>query len=288
MGLVVEDNKTKKCTKCGEVKDILEFSRSGKTADGYRHLCKVCIKNSETLVPAFRICMQCGEEKPSDSYTKNGRGISYICRSCLNYNRKVKLRNEIPCSNTTKICCVCHEEKDVINFNRQYNKYSSMCKDCHKVYAKAHYEANKEKALKKCKEWKENNKEARLADVRNRKAVKRSAVGKHTGKDIKNMLEKQAGRCKYCGELLGDNYHIDHVFPLLGRRSGNPNGHNGAYNLQILCPKCNGSKNYKDPIIHESSLGLLTHTRYMELLALRSFMFGSEIPNGKYDCVVII
>jgi len=77
---------------------------------------------------------------------------------------------------------------------------------------------------------------------RRRYARKLSAEGTHTAEDIKMQYDRQKGKCFYCGEFVGQKYHVDHVIPLsLG-------GSNGPENLVISCPSCNLSKYTKHPM----------------------------------------
>ena len=51
------------------------------------------------------------------------------------------------------------------------------------------------------------------------------------------IYNKTNGRCGYCGELLNNRWHIDHIIPI-----SNKQGNNNKDNLMASCPSCN---NYK-------------------------------------------
>jgi hypothetical protein len=73
------------------------------------------------------------------------------------------------------------------------------------------------------------------------KNVKRIMQGKAKGRRIpagalNEMLERQEGKCNACSVEVGNDYHIDHIYPLAR------GGVNELWNLQILCPPCNQSK----------------------------------------------
>lgn len=55
---------------------------------------------------------------------------------------------------------------------------------------------------------------------------------------VELLLEKQAGICNGCSEVLTD-YHVDHIEPLSRM------GTNTDDNVQLLCPTCNLSKGSK-------------------------------------------
>ena len=78
---------------------------------------------------------------------------------------------------------------------------------------------------------------------RNRlRAYARGAAGHHSAADVRALWRAQGARCAHCKRGIGSlyanppGYHVDHVVALA---SG---GHNGAANLQLLCPTCNHSK----------------------------------------------
>jgi 5-methylcytosine-specific restriction endonuclease McrA len=80
------------------------------------------------------------------------------------------------------------------------------------------------------------------AAFRNRRAREQGASGHHTAADVAGQRARQKGCCYWCGEKVGDKYHVDHVVPLaLG-------GGNGPENLVIACPNCNLRKGARHPM----------------------------------------
>lgn len=53
------------------------------------------------------------------------------------------------------------------------------------------------------------------------------------------QYEVQRGKCHWCGIALGDDYHVDHVIPLV------KGGSNGPENIVCSCPPCNLRKGAK-------------------------------------------
>lgn len=116
---------------------------------------------------------------------------------------------------------------------------------------RAYYQANKERAAQRAREWRAANQERFRANIRTRKARKRNAEGRHTGKDIKQQYKAQRGKCYWCDCKVGNDYHVDHIIPL------SRGGSNGPENIAIACAPCNLSKHNKLPTEWEGSNRLL-------------------------------
>lgn len=112
-----------------------------------------------------------------------------------------------------------------------------------KVTGKSYYErtksANKSKRRDILKRWRKANPEQHRAQLSKRRARKMNAEGQYNAQDIRDLYEEQQGLCAYCGIRLFDEYHIDHVVPLVR------GGSNWPDNLMLACPECNSSKNDK-------------------------------------------
>jgi 5-methylcytosine-specific restriction endonuclease McrA len=119
------------------------------------------------------------------------------------------------------------------------------------AYFKARYAADPERFKAESKAYHEANPEKVMAWSRNRKARKRSALGRHTAADIANIRKKQRDRCAYCRFPLHGAGHVDHITPL------SKGGTNWPRNLQLACVKCNTSKQDKPPEQYAREIGLL-------------------------------
>jgi 5-methylcytosine-specific restriction endonuclease McrA len=106
---------------------------------------------------------------------------------------------------------------------------------------RAFYRKNIDALKAYSKEWRRKNPEKSRALFANRRALQRSAAGRHTGMEIKEILKDQRGKCAYCKVKL-KKYHVDHIVPLT------KGGDNDRRNLQILCQPCNQAKYNHDPI----------------------------------------
>lgn len=68
---------------------------------------------------------------------------------------------------------------------------------------------------------------------------------------FKKLLKLQRGKCACCGLPLGNNPHLDHIFPL-ARGGDNSDG-----NIQLLRARCNLQKSTKHPIDFMQERGFL-------------------------------
>ena len=97
---------TKKCTRCGEEKELEEFGSKKSSIDGRDTRCKKCLaeikrewvarpkKEKEVIQDGFHKCSKCGEIKPIETFHKRARckdGYSHTCLVCDNkYNAEWK------------------------------------------------------------------------------------------------------------------------------------------------------------------------------------------------------
>ena len=120
-----------------------------------------------------------------------------------------------------------------------------------RAQAAARHAKNKEKRNAKIAEWKAKNPEARRLHVINRRARKRAAGGQLSPGLTQKLFKLQKGKCACCKQPLGDDYHLDHITPLvLG-------GTNTDDNMQLLRSKCNLQKSAKHPVDFMQQRGFL-------------------------------
>jgi len=116
--------------------------------------------------------------------------------------------------------------------------------------------ANSAQAVDRARAWaKENPERARehfKAGRARRRARLLGSEGRHTRKDVAEILEAQKGCCAYCrADLHKAKRHVDHIIPLAR------GGSNDRRNIQILCRPCNQRKSAKDPLDFAREQGLL-------------------------------
>jgi ribosomal protein S27AE len=114
---------TKVCKKCGEEKDIEDFSKG-------RYSCKTCVKRQRvehttkiSNQTGLRTCNQCGIEKDSTDFYKG-----YLnCKQCVSeYQKNWYKHEQDKLETTTKLCETCGLTKPYIEFNKK----SNTCNNC--------------------------------------------------------------------------------------------------------------------------------------------------------------
>jgi hypothetical protein len=162
-------NSKKKCKKCGEEKDLCEFSVNKKMKDGLQGQCKLCLKEKRRIKESKnpdlypenikklleenkKKCFRCGVIKSTDDFynSPNSKiGFRPHCKSCdLNKSREY---NNIKVDDYTEVkrnrqlvllekglkeCSICKETKSIelfYNELKHLTKKSSRCINCEKI-----------------------------------------------------------------------------------------------------------------------------------------------------------
>ncbi len=123
--------------------------------------------------------------------------------------------------------------------------WKSKNRDKVKAYNAAYGAAHREEA----KAWRRANKNVDRVHKQNRRHRERG--GNLSAGIALKLFKLQRGKCACCGELLGDDYQLDHIMPIaLG-------GKNVDSNMQLLRKVCNLQKHAKHPIDFMQERGLL-------------------------------
>lgn len=204
-----------------------------------------------------RICSTCQSELPltKEYFYADARyqgGFRRQCKKCIRNVQREWERNN-PDKIREKIARR-DKAKDAARTRRWRQNNPETVKEVTQRYRARNAEAVREQQRR----WREDNpdyqreyyqrnleRKRAYSRVKRReyRARKRDAEGSHTVEDVRIILERQQGRCWWCQEPVGDEYHVDHRIPLAR------GGSDSAANLVISCPFCNQSK--KDKMPHE-------------------------------------
>lgn len=224
----------KACRVCGEVKELDDFHRLTKSPDGRQPRCKACVKEymrtryaaraeefreynrNRRQDPAFREYMKAYLR---DYYRRNAqKWVEYEAakspEQIADRNRKVRERRMIPEVRQRKA------ETDRIYYEQNRSE----------VIRK-----NRERDARKSAEGDTQYLEAKRASVRARRARRAKAgVFRFTPKDWRRLVNRQRGRCFYCGKVA--KLEADHVVPIAR------GGVHSVGNIVASCGPCNRAK----------------------------------------------
>lgn len=213
-----------------------------------------------------KICTVCKEEKLITDFSmrKATKGILQSkCKECTNsYSKAWYEENKEKRNALSNAWYEANKERHNLNSKIWYEENKELRNASIKAWAdankerlsvsrKAWYLANAEHRSAAKKAWNKANPEKTSAYCRNRRALKKTADGSHTGEDIKNLLSLQKSKCAVCCKPIVTGYEVDHIVVL------SKGGSNDKYNLQLLCQPCNRSKRDVDPIGFMQSKGML-------------------------------
>lgn len=246
----------KRCSRCCNEKSLAEFYRQGNKHSAWCKDCRIAWEKHRRLA--------------------RGQGVGQT--------NKWKTLG----SDGLRECSKCKERKSPTEFytdKRAHDGLKHQCKKCHEGYTKAWDERNPKKRaemnrksmrsenhVKATARWRANNKERHYAmhlawvaanpdrwqdlqrqNHRKRRARKRGAEGSYTEKEVRELYEKQRGKCAmpWCHASLKAGFHRDHITSL------SAGGSNFIENIQLLCPTCNMKKHVKDPVEFAQANGYL-------------------------------
>jgi len=198
----------------------------------------------------YKICSKCGLEKSLSDFAKSNSksGFSNLCKDCHNISKREWAE--------------ANREKREISYKRHYeaNKQKAVdaarrwkLKNPDKVKSSsaARYLKNRNSILEANKNWNKNNPIKMASYCAHRRAKIKSSGGRYTQNDIERIYKQQKGKCTACYLPLDNVYHIDHIIPINGGGTSNPE------NIQLLHPSCNLRKSAKHPIDFMQEMGYL-------------------------------
>jgi hypothetical protein len=238
---------TKRCTKCKETKDTVEFSKQKARKDGLHYWCKSCAKENHVAIRAHRIanppptpvtkrCSRCKETKDAAEFSKEKckrDGLQSECKVCSHENdqlrhRKNTKRNTLagpPDRTGTKKCFACGATKERNEFGVSASKkdgLSATCKPC---------------VSTRSLQWKRDNPAKCNAMSARRKARKLKATPSWENKRKTQWYYDESQRIS---QETGVAHHVDHMVPL---KHWSVRGLHWHMNFDVLPGAENCSKN---------------------------------------------
>ena len=146
----------------------------------------------------------------------------------------------------TKRCCQCKKEKALSDFGVDKSRKDGVnprCKSCARDRMKTHRNDHpdlRERERKYAKDYREHHPGYNRKNFALYRANKNNCLGRLSAEEIYACLDFFDHKCAYSGVDLPENYHLDHVVPLI---SG---GSNTIHNIVPCCPKINLSKKDHD------------------------------------------
>ena len=212
------------CNKCQENKTLNEFHKCWRRKDGHKNTCKSCRnKTNKRVTKKYKNSKECSVCKKVKSLNK------FYKDSSVSHG----LRSEcIPCSklytnrNSKEECIVCKKVFD------KTDPSITCSRKCSKIRSKEIYRKNSKK-------WKEKNPtKYKLKSGKRRKSLKQATPKWVNISDLDGFYKE----AKWLSENSVNNYHVDHIVPILNK---NVCGLNVPANIQILCEKDNLNKSNK-------------------------------------------
>ena len=103
-------------------------------------------------------------------------------------------------------------------------------------YSKRYRRSNPDAVKRQWSSWYTTNRQYERERQANKYAHRKSATGSYTADDVQFIYEYQGGRCFYCLQPVGRDFHRDHFIPLA------KGGSNDWTNIVVSCAFCNSSK----------------------------------------------
>ena len=212
----------KTCTKCGIGKPVAEFARDASKRDGLRSHCKECCRAGNAawyVANPDKVKASAAAWRAANPEKYKAASVKWIA---ANSERKKAYDDAWAAANPDKRKASCAKWKS----------------------------ANRDKIKKAYAAWAKTKPESIRIRNQNRRA--RASGGKLSNGLADKLVKLQRGKCACgCGQLLGTDYHLDHIMPLaLG-------GTNTDNNIQLLRKLCNLQKKAKHPVEFMQQRGFL-------------------------------
>ena len=200
---------SKTCKGCGVEKDLAEYYKHPRMADGHLNKCKVCI----------RLRVQENRRERLEQYTQYEKARA-------NLTHRVEARRK-------------YEEEHKKQISEYKKRWAEENEAGVSASKRKHYELNRDEIIARSKMWAEDNPEkvrqAKANNGRKRRAARHASAGSFTAEEFEELCEGYGNRCLACGDTEAV-LEADHVVPLTR------GGSDDIGNIQPLCGSCNRKK----------------------------------------------
>lgn len=226
----------KRCSKCGIVKDIREFSKCRTNKDGLQTSCKKCKKryyekNKERVA-----------EQSKQYYAKHKKRIRECVKEYRENDRERIREKDKKYYDKNREEILNREKEHRQEHPEQIKKYREEHQDQKRRYYQEHRKQHRE-SIKRYRQT-PNGKAVNKRNWQNRRARKNNCEGSISMEEWNRVLKNQNNRCNVCGKKFTAKSPatMDHIVPVKHR------GDHNSDNIQALCSHCNSSKNARlDP-----------------------------------------
>lgn len=194
---------TKQCTCCGQVKDIECFFVVKKGSDKRRPKCKDCMSIESA---GWRNKNPERKKQLDRAYYDNNK------EKCLAYSKEWK-------------------EKNKERYRKTWEIYYEKNKDIIQTRVAEWAKENKDRSNKIKYKYVKNNKEKYAHYQSLRRAKKLKATPSWLNKKQLQEIETEYALAKWCTDVLGMSYHVDHIVPL---QSKTVCGLHVPWNLRVI------------------------------------------------------
>lgn len=216
----------KKCSKCGELKGVENFTKDRRRLDGLDPWCRACKKESKDK-----------NKENNAAKSKAWRAANSDKRSAAWKDWYEKNKDHRRAYQATDEYKEMHRKSEASRRRDHREKYLAQ----KKKYRELNPEAHKNSFI----EWKNKNPDRmrvlkRAAEIRrrDRKSIACESVNSDFAKDVYRRFNN---KCFNCGST--ERLSIDHHHPLSGGHALN------ASNAVLLCVRCNSKKKDKHPSV---------------------------------------
>lgn len=211
----MQDDSTKRCSKCCAFKPVTEFSKLSASKDGLCPRCRECEKqrhrqwysNPENREKLLAYARELPPEKRSKRTERQ--------RKYYKENREALLE----------------QKRLYYEANTEAMRQKSL-----------NYRANNKEAVReKLRRYRKEHPEIFNHNQRVRRDRLKGAEGSYSLEDVRAKYAEQKGRCYWCIVPLLNTFDIDHIIPI------SRGGGNGPGNICCSCRDCNRRKHAKMP-----------------------------------------